>query len=275
MTDALEAAKLQVERTYNAASDHYGAEPLAFWDHYGRRTAERMNLQSGERVLDVCCGAGGSALPAARSVGPHGSVLGVDLAADLLALGRTQAEAAGLRNVEFRRGDMTALGFPEQHFNAVICVFGIFFVPHMEAQAAELWRMVRPGGQLAITTWGPDFLEPGYEVWRTAIQRLRPDLHSAFNPWDRLTTPARLTELFQNAGIAAVDCVAEAGHQAIRVPEDFWTIALGNGMRWTIEEMGPETADIVKREVCEFLAANRVDRLATNVVYGLARKPAG
>jgi ubiquinone/menaquinone biosynthesis C-methylase UbiE len=273
MTDALEAAKQKAERTYNAAADHYSAEPLAFWDFYGRRTVERMHLRSGARVLDVCCGAGGSALPAARSVGPEGSVLGVDLAADLLALGRAKAAASGLHNIEFRRGDMTSLGFPDRHFDAVICVFGIFQVPDMEAQVAELWRMVRPGGQLAITTWGPNFLEPGYDVWRTAIKNLRPDLDSGFNPWDRVTSPDRLTQLFENAGIDAVDAVAEAGHQPIRSAEDFWTIALGNGMRWTIEQMGPETSSIVKREVCDFLTVHHVNRLDTNVVYALARKP--
>lgn len=50
MSDALEAAKLKAEKTYNAASDNFDAEPLAFWDRYGRRTIERMRLQPGARV---------------------------------------------------------------------------------------------------------------------------------------------------------------------------------------------------------------------------------
>ncbi len=59
---------------------------------------------------------------------------------------------------------MAALGFPDGHFDAVVCVFGLFFVPDMEAQVAELWRMVRPGGQLAITTWGPGIFAPAYFI---------------------------------------------------------------------------------------------------------------
>ena len=54
MTDALGAAKLKAEKTYNAAADNFDAEPLAFWDRYGRRTVERMQLRSGAHVLDVC-----------------------------------------------------------------------------------------------------------------------------------------------------------------------------------------------------------------------------
>ena len=68
MTDALGAAKLKAEKTYNAAADNFDAEPLAFWDRYGRRTVERMQLRSGAHVLDVCCGSGASALPAAQAV---------------------------------------------------------------------------------------------------------------------------------------------------------------------------------------------------------------
>jgi ubiquinone/menaquinone biosynthesis C-methylase UbiE len=75
MSDALEAAKLKAEKTYNAAVDKFDAEPLAFWDRYGRRTVERLKLRSGAHVLDVCCGTGASALPAAQDVGSSGAAI--------------------------------------------------------------------------------------------------------------------------------------------------------------------------------------------------------
>jgi ubiquinone/menaquinone biosynthesis C-methylase UbiE len=227
----LEAAKLKAEKTYNAAADMFDAEPLGFWDRYGRGTVERLKLKRGAHVLDVCCGSGASALPAARAVGSAGTVIAVDLAEDLLKLGRAKAKAAGLHRVEFRRADMTALTFPDRHFDAVVCVFGIFFVPDMKAQVAELWRMVRPGGQLAITTWGPGIFAPAYEIWLAAVRRVRPDLCSAFNPWDRITAPDAVGKLFADAGVRHVEVAAEEGYQVLRTPEDFWTIALGSGLR--------------------------------------------
>ena len=275
MTDALEAAKLKAEKTYNAAADNFDAAPLAFWDRYGRRTVERLKLRIGADVLDVCCGAGASALPAAQVVGSEGMVVAVDLAEDLLKLGHGKATAAGLRCLEFRRGDMTALGFPDRHFDAVICVFGIFFVPDMEAEVAELWRMVRPGGQLAITTWGPNIFAPAYEVWLSAVRRVRPDLYSAFNPWDQITTPDAVRKLFVDAGIRHAEVVAEEGYQVLRTPEDFWTIALGSGLRWTIDQMGTDAARGVKQEILNALSARGVDRVETNVIYAVARKGSG
>src|SRR6478752_8431917 len=66
--------------TYNAAADFFDASPLGFWDYFGRRTIELASLAGGSQVLDVCCGAGASALSAAVTVGPTGNVIGVDLA---------------------------------------------------------------------------------------------------------------------------------------------------------------------------------------------------
>ena len=276
MVGGLEEAKLKARSTYNAAADSYDAEPLAFWDRYGRQTIGRMQLKRGMAVLDVCCGAGASALPAAEAVGPEGTVIAVDLAEELLQLGRTKAKAAGLRCLEFRRADMATLAFPREHrFDAVVCVFGIFFVPDMEAQVAKLWRLVRPGGLLAITTWGPGIFAPAYEIWRSAVRRERPDLHSAFNPWDRISTPDAVHELFAEAGVRHVEVVAQEGHQVLRAPEDFWTIARGSGLRWTIEEMGPEAAFRIKREILAALAAQGVDRVGTDVIYAVARRGSG
>src|SRR5215475_2276681 len=102
MSDPLAAVKLKAEKAYNAAADLFDAEPLGFWARYGRRTVERLGLGRGARVLDVCCGTGASALPAAEAVGPEGVVVAVDLAEELLKLGRAKAAAAGLPWLQFR-----------------------------------------------------------------------------------------------------------------------------------------------------------------------------
>jgi ubiquinone/menaquinone biosynthesis C-methylase UbiE len=170
MPTITEPAKVRAATTYNAASDHFDDEPLGFWERHGERTVARLALRPGADVLDVGCGTGASALPAARRVGPAGKVVGIDLAERLLEIARRKAANRNLDNVEFRFGDMEHLGYPDQHFDAVICVFAIFFVPDMAKQLRELWRMVRPGGQLAITTWGPRVLEPGAGIFWSAVK---------------------------------------------------------------------------------------------------------
>ena len=80
--------KARVAHAYNHAADHYDHAANAFWQRAGRRTIERLRLAPGARVVDLCCGTGASALPAAQAVGPSGRVVAVDLAAELVALGR-------------------------------------------------------------------------------------------------------------------------------------------------------------------------------------------
>ncbi len=264
-------AKQKAATTYNAAADHYD---VGFWDRYGERTVTRLGLARGARVLDVACGTGASAVPAAMSVGPTGKVIAVDLAGNMLARASAKAAAKRLSNIEFRSADMTALGFADGAFDAVVCVFGIFFVADMGSLVAELWRMVTPGGKLAITTWGPRIFEPMYGRWNEAVRAERPDLRAAFNPWDRIVEPAGVRCLLGEAGISAATVVAESGTQMLARPEDWWTIVLGSGLRWTVEQLGPEAAERVKRDNLAWARENAVCRIETNVVYAVASKPA-
>ena len=101
---------------------------------------------------------------------------------------------------------------------------------------------------------------------------MRPDLYTAFNPWDRITTSEVVCRLLHDGGIQNFEVAAEAGYQALRTPEDFWAIALGSGLRWTIDQMGAELAREVKHEVLDRLATNGVDRIETNVICAVSGK---
>jgi len=263
---------LKAAVTYNAAADHFDDVPLAFWDQYGRRTIERLALASGASVLDVGCGSGASAIPAAVAVGSQGRVLGVDLAQRLLELARVKARQLQLHNIEFRLADMESLGFPDATFDAVVCVFAIFFVPDMVKQVRELWRMVRPGGQLAITTWGPRMFEPGSGAWWAAVGKFRPDLVSTTSPWERITTPIAVKRLLTDGGIEQAEITAEDGRQALAAPEDWWTVVLGSGYRWTVEQMDSDTAARVREANIETIKRNSVTSIETNVIYAVASK---
>ena len=131
----------------------------------------RLRLVPGGMVLDLCCGAGASAIPAARAVGPAGRVLGIDVAAPLLELARARAADEGLANIEFRSGDATRTGLPDGGFDAVVCVFEVFFAADMTAFLREIWRLVRPGGVVAVTTWGPGLFEPANPSLRDLLLR--------------------------------------------------------------------------------------------------------
>src|SRR5262245_47696402 len=149
-----EELKAKAAATYNAAADRFDSPDNAFWDRFGRATIDRLELRSGMHVLDVCAGSGASALPAAEAVGPSGRVLAVDISDGLLALLERKALARNLTNIDVRSQDLMTLDSMNDEFDAVVCVFGIFFLADMAEGVRQLWGRVRPGGQLAITTWG-------------------------------------------------------------------------------------------------------------------------
>jgi ubiquinone/menaquinone biosynthesis C-methylase UbiE len=260
-------------RTYTAAADHYLRPALGFWDRWGAATVARLPLSSGDAVLDVCCGAGASALPAAGAVGPAGNVLGLDLAQPLLALATQRAANLGLTNVSFRECDATASGLRSGSFDAVVCVFGVFFAADMPAFVAEMWRLVRPGGILAITTWGPDWSEPASSLFWGSVRELEPTLFRAFNPWDEITTAPALAALLAGSGIpdAAVEVTTGEQHELARA-DDFWEIVLGSGYRATVDALTDEQRQRLRERVIGELRSRGVTKLRNDVVFGSAVK---
>ena len=272
MNEILDPAKLKAAATYNAASDYFDNDALSFWSKYGAATVERLDLTPGMKVLDVACGSGASAIPASLKVGAEGHVIGVDLAENLLELGRAKAERLNLNNIEFRLSDMMALNYPDGNFDAIICVFGIFFVADMSELLKELWRMLKPNGKLAVTTWGPNLFAPLYDIWRKEIKNERPDLYSAFNPWDKITDTLSVTNLFHSANIRNVEVVAERGTHKLRSPEDWWKIVLGSGFRWTIDQLGVDVALRVHDQNIKSIISDNINSIETNVIYAVASK---
>jgi SAM-dependent methyltransferase len=111
----------------------------------------RLDLQPGERVLDVACGTGNLAIPAAQK---GAQVTGVDIAPNLLEQARAWARAQGLA-IQFDEGDAEDLPYEDASFDTVVTMFGAMFAPRPNLTATELIRVCRPGGRIAMANWTP------------------------------------------------------------------------------------------------------------------------
>jgi SAM-dependent methyltransferase len=111
----------------------------------------RMNLKPGTKVLDVACGTGNVALPAARA---GAVVIGVDIAPNLIEQARENAKGEGLE-IQFDEGDAEALPYDDASFDVVATMFGAMFAPRPELIASELKRVCRPGGSIVMANWTP------------------------------------------------------------------------------------------------------------------------
>ena len=118
----------------------------------GETLCEAVDLRSGEHVLDVAAGNGNATLAAARR---YANVISTDYAPTLLDKGRARARAEGLP-VHFEEADVENLPFAEGTFDVVLSTFGAMFAPDQERTAAEMMRVLRPGGRLAMANWTPE-----------------------------------------------------------------------------------------------------------------------
>ncbi|MDP9162350.1 MAG: class I SAM-dependent methyltransferase [Acidobacteriota bacterium] len=123
--------------------------------HYLEAEAEdfvsRLRISPGAKVLDVACGTGNSAIPAAKA---GAAVTGVDIATNLLEQARSRAQSENVQ-ARFEEGDAEDLPYNDGQFDYVVSMFGVMFAPHPEKATAELARVCRPGGVIALANWTP------------------------------------------------------------------------------------------------------------------------
>ena len=112
----------------------------------------RLGLRPGEAVLDVACGTGNLAIPAARA---GARVSGIDIAPNLIAEARLEARTAGCA-IAFEVGDAESLPYVDDQFDTTVTMFGAMFAYRPERAAAELLRVTRPGGRVAMANWTPE-----------------------------------------------------------------------------------------------------------------------
>lgn len=162
-------------------------------EHVAEEFMARQPHQSGSRVLDVACGTGNLAILAAR----RGCLVsGIDIAGNLIGQARTRAAAEGL-SIDFKEGDAEALPFVGSQFDLVVSMFGVMFAPRPSVAAAELWRVTRPGGHVALANWTPDgFLGKMFNVFKAHLPPPPVGVPSPMAWGDEATVRSRLRHGF-------------------------------------------------------------------------------
>ena len=202
---------------FDRAAPSYDRVGESYHDHFGRRLADAAGIGPGMSVLDVACGRGAVLMPVAEQVGAAGKVVGVDLSPEMVNRARDAASAAGWdARVDVAVMDAEHLRFDSASFDVAVCGFGVFFFPHPDAAAAEMARVVVPGGVVALSSWGDederwawdDDLLGDLIVSRSAISQ----------PFD---DAADLERLLDTAGLGDITSRSDH-HEIVFATEDQW-----------------------------------------------------
>jgi SAM-dependent methyltransferase len=174
----------------------------------GEALIEAIGIAAGQQVLDLGCGDGTTAIPAARK---GASVLGVDISRNLVAAGNRRAAEQGLANCRFQQGDACDLaGLENRSFDRVVSIFGAMFAPKPFDAAREMVRVTRPGGRIVMGNWIPNDPTLVAQILKISSAYSPPPPEGFVSPmtWG---IEGNVAERFTAAGVpaAGIECVRE------------------------------------------------------------------
>lgn len=281
-----ERRKQGVAGVFGRAAPTYDRVAPRFFSYFGRRLVELARIPSGAQALDVATGKGAVLLPAARAVGPDGHVTGIDLSDAMVREAAEEISRQAVDNVRVCRMDAERLQFPDASFDRVLCGFAIFYFPHCERALAEMRRVLRPGGRIALTTWDRSLDEQWKWFEELLEAHLPPEAETEQTPEPdslpspEFDTPEELDEVMKAAGFTDVHVVSENVEFTYASEEVWWSSLWSHGMREELEAVeditGPEGLETLKAAVVERLRTiKRTDGIHElfPVLYTLATRP--
>ncbi|UMO99309.1 class I SAM-dependent methyltransferase [Amycolatopsis sp. EV170708-02-1] len=262
-------------RLFDRTAETYDALGVDFFGTFAGELLDRVALLPGERVLDVGCGRGAVLFPAAERVGAGGSVLGIDLSAEMVERTAKDVEARGV-NAEISLMDAQEPTLPDAAFDVVLASFVVFFLPDPVAGLRSWHRLLAPGGRLGVTTFGAD--DPRWAAVRA--------LFTPFVPPELAWTLAIRAGLFatlegfgqavESAGFSGVTSVERVYPVKFADPGHWITWSWSHGQRMFWELIPENRLDAVRQAVLAELEPLREPDgsvvLAQTVRYTLAHR---
>jgi SAM-dependent methyltransferase len=267
MSDAA-ARKARATNMFERIAPHYDAAGQGCFAHFGRRLVDEVGVEPGFHVLDVATGRGAALFPAER-VGTAGQVIGIDLAEAMVRATTEEAMRRGL-TATLHVMDAEQLDFPDATFDRVLCGFGIMFFPHLDRALAEFRRVLKPDGQLGVSTWQ---VSPAQDL-REVLVHL--GIIGEIGEGLRFADPAEVVELLVAAGFAAVRARLDTATFRYDDLDAYWQNARGYVLRWSLDALDDGQVEHVKAMLTDRVQHQwRADglHLAATAVLAIAIRP--
>lgn len=221
-----------------------------------RALLEEAGIKPGQTVLDVAGGVGDPSLDIAESTRPGGFVFATDAIEQMLKTSRMRASSRSINNISFTRCVGEALPFESSTFDVVVCRFGVMLFSDPATSIAEMLRVLKPGGRLALAVWSRQDANPFFYVVAEIVSRYvdsdppDSDAPGAF----RFAQPKQLMDLVAQAGGASSrERLLECDLEASVTPEQYWAlrIEMSDTLRGKVALLDEGSVNAVAREVCE------------------------
>ncbi len=273
----LTGIRRSVEQGWNEVATEYAQDRLGIFGQFAGRLLDLLHPMPGSTLLDVGAGAGAVSIQAATWVGSEGWVVGSDIATNMVSLARQSAVRQGATNVAFCQMDAERLAFPDGSFDAATCAFSLFQFQRMDCALVEIRRVLRCGGRLALSNWGPGYFSPIASLQRNVFREfdLKPLLSNPIT-----FQPDKLEALLREVGFTNVEIVAQVEEVWFKSPGEVWAFNMDMGPFPVMlrQQLSAERQKELARQVTtmlEDLATERGIKCTFHPLYALAEKGAG
>ena len=257
--------KTHIAEVFDRSASQYGEFGTHYFDIFAERLIRLAQAFKGASVLDVATGRGSILKRVLPLIGAGGKLVGIDLSPKMIEENQNAIKA---ENLSFHCMDAESLDFADGSFDLLYCGFALFFFLDIKKALREFQRVLKPGGKIAISTWGEIGHSRRVFKERVASFGIDPNVTAHSMP-----TSAELHALFVEAGFTSIQIVPDQLDH-LYVNFDHWMECLWHhGTRSSLEQLNEEQLHILKAQLCEELESeNRPDGFHEefNVFYTIA-----